>query len=69
MAKKALNVALLGQGFMGRTHSNAWGQVGKFFDVPVKPVMHTSFGQEEENPPSEIALGTGKEAITKRGKK
>ena len=51
MAKdKALNVALLGQGFMGRTHSNAWGQVGKFFDVPIKPVMHTSFGQEEEDP-------------------
>lgn len=35
---------------MGRTHSNAWGQVGKFFDVPVRPVMHTLFGQEAENP-------------------
>ena len=45
-----LNVALIGQGFMGRTHSNAWGQVSKFFDVPVKPVMHTLFGQEAENP-------------------
>ncbi|MCE5327599.1 MAG: Gfo/Idh/MocA family oxidoreductase [Planctomycetaceae bacterium] len=51
MAKKtSLNVALIGQGFMGRTHSNAWGQVAKFFKVPVKPVMHTSFGQPEENP-------------------
>ena len=45
-----LNVALIGQGFMGRTHSNAWGQVGKFFDVPTKPIMHTLFGQEAENP-------------------
>lgn len=45
-----LNVALIGQGFMGRTHSNAWGQVSKFFDVPIKPVMHTVFGQEAENP-------------------
>jgi predicted dehydrogenase len=45
-----LNVALIGQGFMGRTHSNAWGQVAKFFKVPLKPVMHTVFGQEEENP-------------------
>jgi len=45
-----LNVALVGQGFMGRTHSNAWGQVAKFFDVPVRPVMHTVFGQEAENP-------------------
>jgi len=47
---KTLNVALIGQGFMGRTHSNAWGQVNKFFQPPVKPVMHTVFGQEAENP-------------------
>jgi len=49
-AKKNVNVALIGMGFMGRTHSNAWGQVGKFFKPPVKPVMHTLFGQEAENP-------------------
>ena len=48
--KKLLNVALIGQGFMGRTHSNAWAQVAKFFDVPVRPVMHTVFGQPAENP-------------------
>ena len=48
MAK--INVALIGQGFMGRTHSNAWGQVGKFFQTPLTPVMHTVFGQKEENP-------------------
>ncbi len=45
-----INVALIGQGFMGRTHSNAWGQVAKFFKPPLKPVMHTVFGQPEENP-------------------
>ena len=45
-----LNVALIGQGFMGRSHSNAWGQVAKFFKPPLKPVMHTVFGQPEENP-------------------
>jgi predicted dehydrogenase len=45
-----INVALIGQGFMGRTHSNAWGQVAKFFKPPIKPVMHTVFGQPEENP-------------------
>jgi len=44
-----INVALIGQGFMGRAHSNAWGQVNKFFDPPVKPVMHTVFGQPEED--------------------
>ncbi len=45
-----INVALIGQGFMGRTHSNAWGQVAKFFKPPLKPVMHTVFGQPEESP-------------------
>ncbi|MDR3196253.1 MAG: Gfo/Idh/MocA family oxidoreductase [Planctomycetaceae bacterium] len=45
-----LNVALIGQGFMGRSHSNAWGQVNKFFDPPIKPVKHTVYGMEAENP-------------------
>ena len=45
-----INVALIGQGFMGRSHSNAWGQVAKFFDPPVKPVMHTVYGMAGENP-------------------
>lgn len=47
---KTINVAMIGQGFMGRSHSNAWGQVAKFFKPPLKPVMHTVFGQPEENP-------------------
>jgi predicted dehydrogenase len=47
---KTINVAMIGQGFMGRSHSNAWGQVAKFFKAPIKPVMHTVFGQAEENP-------------------
>ena len=47
---QTINVALIGQGFMGRTHSNAWGQVAKFFQPPMKPVMHSVFGQPEENP-------------------
>ena len=46
----SINVALIGQGFMGRSHSNAWGQVAKFFKPPLTPVMHTVFGQPEENP-------------------
>jgi len=31
-----LRVALLGQGFMGKAHSNAWAQVGHFFDIPYR---------------------------------
>jgi predicted dehydrogenase len=38
---KPLPVALIGQKFMGRAHSNAWSQVGRFFDLRRAPVMHT----------------------------
>ena len=34
-------MALIGQKFMGRAHSNAWGQAPKFFDLPLAPAMHT----------------------------
>jgi len=39
MAKKQVNVALVGASFMGKAHSNAWRRVGMFFDLPVEPVM------------------------------
>ncbi len=29
-----LRIGLIGQKFMGRAHSNAWSQVGRFFDLP-----------------------------------
>jgi predicted dehydrogenase len=34
MAKQKLNVGLVGYGFMGRTHSNAYRQAPVFFDLP-----------------------------------
>ncbi|MBM3726477.1 MAG: Gfo/Idh/MocA family oxidoreductase [Acidobacteria bacterium] len=34
MIRKELRVALIGQGSMGRAHSNAYAQVGHFFDTP-----------------------------------
>jgi predicted dehydrogenase len=36
---KTLNVGLIGYGFMGRTHSNAYAQVNHFFDLPYRPVL------------------------------
>ena len=36
-----INIALVGSKFMGRAHSNAWLNVGKFFDVDPLPTMHT----------------------------
>lgn len=43
---KTINVCLIGQKFMGRTHSNAYLKVSKFFDVPIEPVMHTICGRD-----------------------
>ncbi|MBS1790945.1 MAG: Gfo/Idh/MocA family oxidoreductase [Acidobacteria bacterium] len=34
MSKKHLNIGLIGYGFMGRAHSNAFRQAGRFFDLP-----------------------------------
>jgi len=39
--KKKLNIGVIGCGFMGRTHSNAFGRVTNFFDVPYQPVLKT----------------------------
>jgi predicted dehydrogenase len=43
-----LNVGLVGYKFMGRTHSNAWRQADRFFDVPYKPVLHTLCGRNAD---------------------
>ncbi len=46
---KQLNVGIIGYGFMGRTHSNAYRNVHSFFsDVPYEPVLHTICGLEEK---------------------
>jgi predicted dehydrogenase len=39
MAQKEVGIGLIGYAFMGKTHSNAYRQVGKFFDPEVKPVL------------------------------
>src|SRR5712692_4601824 len=36
---KKLNVGLIGYGFMGRTHSNAFRKVNHFFDLGYRPVL------------------------------
>src|SRR5438309_4934102 len=45
MAQSAVNVCLIGHKFMGRTHSNAYLKVDKFFNLPAVPVMHTVVGR------------------------
>ncbi|HEV8146538.1 MAG TPA: Gfo/Idh/MocA family oxidoreductase [Bryobacteraceae bacterium] len=38
---KKLNIGMVGYGFMGRTHSNAFRKVSNFFDLPYEPVLKT----------------------------
>ena len=38
-AKKPLNIGMIGYGFMGRAHSNAYATVSNFFDLEYQPVL------------------------------
>lgn len=50
MAKKEVGIGLIGYAFMGKTHSNAYRQVDKFFtDLEAKPVLRAICGRNEEN--------------------
>jgi predicted dehydrogenase len=42
---KPLNVGLIGYGFMGRTHSNAYKRVNDFFDLAYRPVLRAVCGR------------------------
>ena len=44
---RKLNIAMIGYGFMGRAHSNAWRQVRSFFDAPYEPVLKVLCGRNE----------------------
>jgi len=46
--KKPLRIAMIGHQFMGRAHSNAWRQVGRFFYAPFEPVMQVICGRDAE---------------------
>src|SRR5687768_15744022 len=55
---KTLNIALLGAGFMGKAHSNAYRQVSRFFDIGVEPVMKVVCAR---------TLGSAREAAERSG--
>jgi predicted dehydrogenase len=46
MARRQFNVGLIGYKFMGIAHSNAYRQVGRFFDLPVEVVMKAICGRD-----------------------
>jgi predicted dehydrogenase len=45
---KNLNIGLIGYGFMGRAHSNAYKRVNDFFDLPYRPVLKAISGRDAE---------------------
>ncbi|MCW2898956.1 MAG: oxidoreductase domain protein [Streptosporangiaceae bacterium] len=51
--KPALGVGVVGYAFMGRVHSQAWRNVGAFFDLPYTPVMAALVGRSR--PEVEVA--------------
>ncbi len=43
--QRCLRVGLIGHGFMGKAHSNAWRQAPRFFDLPADVHLHTLCGR------------------------
>jgi predicted dehydrogenase len=60
--KKKLNIGLVGYGFMGRTHSNAFLQAPRFFDVPYEPVLKAVCARSADRAKS-FAANWGYESI------
>ena len=46
--RKKVNVGMVGYGFMGRAHSNAFGKVNQFFDINYQPVLKAVCGRDRE---------------------
>jgi predicted dehydrogenase len=44
-----LNIGMIGYGFMGRTHSNAYKRVNDFFDLEYRPVLKAACARNAEN--------------------
>src|SRR5438034_1176965 len=45
---RKLNIGIVGYGFMGRAHSNAYRQVNRFFDLDIAPVLKAACGRQGE---------------------
>ena len=43
---KPVNVGMIGYGFMGRAHSNAYRKVCNFFDLEHRPVLQAACGRD-----------------------
>lgn len=45
---KPLNIGMIGYGFMGRAHSNAYRQVNKFFNLEYQPVLKACCARKKD---------------------
>jgi predicted dehydrogenase len=48
MPQQPLNIGLIGYGFMGRVHSNAYKSVNDFFDLQYRPVLQAVCGRSAD---------------------
>lgn len=48
MSTKPLNLAMIGYGFMGRAHSNAYAKVNHFFELEYRPVLKAVCARNEQ---------------------
>ena len=48
MPTQELRVGMIGYGFMGRAHSNAFRRVGNFFDLDYNIVLKAACGRNAE---------------------
>ena len=49
MSTKPLNIGMIGYGFMGRAHSNAYAKVNHFFDLAYRPVLKAICARSPDN--------------------
>ena len=68
MANKTLNIGMIGYGFMGRAHSNAYRRVGNFFDLDYQPVLKAVCGRNRTKT-EEFAARWGYESVETDWKK
>src|SRR5258706_14577939 len=45
---KPLNIGMIGYGFMGRAHSNAYRRVNNFFDLEYQPVLKAVCARDKD---------------------
>ena len=48
MGEKPLNIGMIGYGFMGRAHSNAYRKVNNFFGLDYRPVLKAACARDKE---------------------